>query len=223
MDNDIREMLSAENVDIVRFVDISTLPANQTHGFLSAILICMALSKSFLSAVRNGEYIEHDEFLEKEHTTDKLADWLAEYVRGKGYRAYSQSESSIYKDGNYDEKTKTSRLPHKTIARLAGLGYIGKNNLLMTEEYGCGFSICTVLTDAPITTEKFPLVSSKCGDCEICKSICPTQAIYGVEWSENCSRDAIVDVFRCTCKLKCVVNCPHTLNYALYSQSPSSF
>lgn len=217
MDNEIKNVLYERGIDIVRFVDISYLDKNQTQGFTKAIVFCLALSPEFILAIHDDIKTEHDEFVDKEHETDKLADWLAEYIQKKGYRAYSQSEKSHLQNGNYDEKTRTSRLPNKTIARLAGLGYIGKNNLLITEEYGCGFSMCTVLTNAPITTENYSLVSSKCGHCDICKKVCPGHAIYGNEWTKNCGRDVIIDVFKCICPLKCVVNCPQTLRYALTS------
>jgi epoxyqueuosine reductase QueG len=97
---------------------------------------------------------------------------------------------------------------------LAGLGFIGINNLLITAEYGCAFSMCTVLTDAPVSTERRPRLSSKCGSCEICRDVCAHKAIHGFEWSESGGRDAIVDVFKCKCPVKCMVNCPYTLEYA---------
>lgn len=214
MNDIIKELLYNKGADIVRFVDISSLSPNQTQGFMKAIVFCIALSKEFIIAIRNGVQTDRDEFVDKEHETDELADWLAEYIRQKGYRAYSQSEKSIEKSGNYDEKTRSSQLPHKTIARLAGLGFIGKNNLLITRAYSCAFSMCTVLTDAPVLTETHTFISSKCGQCDVCKTVCPGHAIYGKEWSENGGRDEVVDVFKCICPLKCMVNCPYTLKYA---------
>lgn len=215
MDNEIKKMLYEKGVDIVRFVDISAFALSQTQGFSKAIVFCKGLSREFVIAMRDGKKTDRDEFVDKEHETDDLADLLAEYIKLKGYHAYSQSEKSIEKSGNYNEKTKSSKLPHKTIARFAGLGYIGKNNLLITEEYGCAFSMCTVLTDAPILTERYSLVSSKCGKCDICKTVCPGNAILGNEWSESGGRESVIDVFKCICTLKCMVNCPQTLKYAL--------
>ena len=214
MNNIIKEILFEKGADIIRFVDISNLPASQTQGYGKAILFCMALSKDFIIAMRAGEKREQ-EFVDKEHETDALADWLAEYLEQQGYKSYSQSENSHSQNGNYNEQNRTSRLPHKTIARLAGVGYIGKNSLLINGKYGCAFSMCTVLTDAPIATEKHPLVLSKCGDCDICRQVCFENAILGNEWSEMIGREGIVDVFKCTCALKCMVNCPQTLKYAL--------
>jgi len=218
MDNEIKNALYEKGANIVHFVDISSLSLNQTQGFTKAIVLCVALSKEFILAIRDDVQTNRDEFVDKEHQTNELADWLAEYIRQKGYRAYSQSEQSIEKNGNYDEKTRSSRLPHKTIARLAGLGFIGKNNLLIIKDYGCAFSMCTVLTDAPILAEAHPPISSKCGQCDVCKTVCPGHAFYGNEWSESGSRDAVVDVFKCICPLKCMVNCPHTLKYALQAE-----
>lgn len=213
----IERMLKDKGADIVRFVDISGLPHTQTQGFSKAIVFCMALKRDFILAMRDGKQIEHDDFVEKEHAADALADELAEYIRQRGHRAYSQSEESNFQNGNFNPGTKSSKLPHKTIARLAGLGYIGKNNLLIHEEFGCAFSMCTVLTDAPIVTKNYPSVSEKCGFCDICRQVCPDGAILGNEWSENGGREAVVDVFKCTCGLKCMVNCPQTLAYALQS------
>lgn len=143
-----------------------------------------------------------------------MADWLAGYIQQKVYVAYSQSENNNLQSGNYDKKTRTSALPHKTIARIAGMGFIGKSNLLITKEYGSGFCMCTVLTDAPIITEVFPLSTSQCGKCEICRKICPANAIRGNEWSEIGGRENLVDAFKCSCPLKCMINCPWTLKYA---------
>lgn len=214
MYDDIKAFLLEKNIDIVRFADISELPDSQTQGLNKAIVFCLALSKEFVMNIYNDKPVQHDDFAEKERVVDEVADLLASYINSKGYRAYSQSEKSNLENGNFDEKTKSCRLPHKTVARLAGLGYIGKNNLLITEEYGCAISMCTVLTDAPITFENPPLIQSKCNDCEICKDICPVNAIHGNEWTQAGGRDSIVDVYKCTCTTKCMVNCPMTLRYA---------
>ncbi len=162
----------------------------------------------------NHVLIERDDFVEKEQKADELAEWLAEYIRQKGYRAYAQSEKNNFRSGNFDRSTRSSTLPHKTIALLSGLGFIGKNNLLITENYGCAFSMCTVLTDSPITAEKHSLVSIKCGSCDACVKVCPEKAIHGNEWTQSGGREDLVDVSKCSCTLKCMVFCPWTLRYA---------
>ena len=169
MNSQIEKFLFDNGANLIRFVDISALSVHQTQGFLKAVLFYIALSKEFIISVRNGDKVEYDEFREKEQKTDALADLLSEFLRHNGYNAYSQSEKSHLENDKFDIKTQSSVLPHKTIARLAGIGYIGRNNLLITEEFGCAFSMCTVLTNAPVITENSPLVLSKCRECDICK------------------------------------------------------
>lgn len=76
------------------------------------------------------------EILESENRTQKLADNIATYIREKGYKTFSQSDESLIAEGKYDEAHRQSLLPNKTIAILGGLGWIGKNNLLIISEYG---------------------------------------------------------------------------------------
>ena len=215
MNEEIKEELQKRGVNIIRFVDISELSDKQTQGFHKAILFCMTLSQKFvLDEFCNNLPVEHDEFIEKEKNVDRVADWLAGFIQQKGYQAYSQSEKNHIENGNIDEKTKTSVLPHKTIALISGLGFIGKNNLIVTEEYGCAFSMCTVLTDAPIETENASVISSKCRECDVCKNICPTKAIHGKEWTQGVERESLIDIAKCSCRLKCMVHCTWTLKYA---------
>ena len=223
MNEEIEKLFAEKGADIVRFVDISDLPENQTQGFNKAIVFCKSLSKEFIIAKLNEEKTERDEFVDKERETDVLADELADYIRRKGYKAFSQSEENLIQSGNYDEESHTTALPHKTIARLAGIGFMGKNDLLITEEFGCAFSMCTVLTDAPLATDSYPIISSDCGDCDICKEVCAKNAILGNEWSEAAGREGVVDVYKCYCALKCVVHCPHTLKYAIGSRQKMDY
>lgn len=223
LNNQLIEKLKGQGADFVSFVDISSLPEKQNRGFQNAILIGMVLSPKYLqkitqtpnyvqNMVRNEE-INQDEFHLKELKTDELADYAANYLSLKGFSAYSQSENNIFLTGFYNEKTKSTPLPHKVIAGLAGLGWIGKHNLIVSTEFGSAISICTVLTDAPLLTIAHKPMQSKCGDCNVCVVICPTNAIKGKSWDLNVSREQIVDVYKCTTCIECLVHCPWTQAY----------
>jgi ferredoxin len=73
---------------------------------------------------------------------------------------------------------------HKMAATSAGIGWIGKNGLLISPDYGPRLSLVTVLTDAPIEPDG-PVEQSLCGDCMLCVQYCPSQAITGAEWSRT--------------------------------------
>ena len=61
-------------------------------------------------------------------------------------------------------------------AASAGLGFIGKNNLLVTSEFGPGVRLAAVITDANLESTGQP-IEKNCGACAICVERCPAKAI----------------------------------------------
>ncbi len=221
--NAILDTLENHGVDFSCFVNISSLSHKQNRGFPHAILIGQVLSPEFIRKVINTpDYVkemkrrncmETDEFYLKERKTDRMADSIAMFIRNKGYDAYSQSEDNITASGDYDQENKSTPLPHKIIAGLAGLGWMGKHNLLVNPEFGSAFSMCTVLTNAPLETANNDLIESKCGDCDICKKVCPENIIKGKQWDMTTSREDLIDVHQCKTCLMCMVFCPFSQRY----------
>jgi epoxyqueuosine reductase len=215
--------IEKQDVDFIYFVDISHLTDIQNKGYSTAILFGIALSKDYLEKVSaNPDYVEqmkinktikNDEFHLTELKTDKIADNIEKYIVSKGFKAYSQSEENILKTGYYDKENRKTPLPHKTIAGLAGLGWIGKHNLLVTEKYGSAISMCSVLTNAPLDSKRQEPSIPLCGNCNICRDICKTNAIKGKTWYCGIEREKIIDVFQCTTCLQCIVQCPWTKKY----------
>lgn len=62
-------------------------------------------------------------------------------------------------------------------AKLAGLGWIGKNSNLISVEHGSFFFIGELVLDAEIPFDKPKLVSDHCRKCTRCIDACPTKAI----------------------------------------------
>lgn len=224
LETEIKTELTNRGAAFVHFVDVSQLSGQQNKGLNTAILFGLPLTPEFIQKVISKEdYIQElirnnrkneDEFSRKEAETDGIADALADFLQTKGYSAYSQSEKNLIANNCYDAVTHSTLLPHKTIAVLAGMGWIGKNNLLITNELGCALSMCTVLTNAPILASNNPEVQLKCGTCIICQDVCPTGAIKGKNWDKNSARDERIDVYTCTTCLKCLVHCPWTQSYS---------
>ena len=123
---------------------------------------------------------------------DLLGEKAGRYLGEQGYNArwFSATNSEI------DRDTLSTRLPHKTVATLAGLGWIGKCALLITPEYGSAVRITSVLTDAELPAGT-PKNRSECGDCHDCVDICPGSAVTGREWEAGMSRDLLYDPFKC--------------------------
>jgi epoxyqueuosine reductase len=74
-----------------------------------------------------------------------------------------------------------SRFPEKQMAWHSGLGFLGKNSLIITPEYGSlgvigGFFLPFDLPgDKPLESEPY----EKCGNCQLCSAACPGGALSG--------------------------------------------
>jgi epoxyqueuosine reductase QueG len=127
-----------------------------------------------------------------------------------------------------DQSHLTAKLPHKTVATRAGLGWIGKSALLITRQYGPAVRFVTVLTDAPVKPAK-PINKSLCDRCVHCVEACPAHAHTGKNWAPGMPREALYNAFACRemtrnlsqkligetisiCGL-CITACPWTQRY----------
>lgn len=198
--NEIWEQrIKDSGADFVYFVDISKLPADVIEGYSCAVLFGKALSREYISTLRAGQEPKRKEVFNIEHKMDALAINLANQLEAEGYKSIG--------------KLKTGIIPHKTVALRTGLGFIGKNNLLVTTQYGCALMLGKVLTTAPFITMSEMPKEPQCGDCSICVNVCPTKALLGKTWSITTTRDEIMTRKLCTLCLKCMVWCPYTMKY----------
>ncbi len=213
---EVTTFLNSAGADFIRFADLRSLSEKQNRGFPRAILFGIGLySADELCPAPLEQNLQGilDQFHRQEEQTDRMADELAAWLTEKGYQARSQSEKQIGADTVFNFETKSSVLPHKTIALLAGLGPIGKSNLLLHPKFGSAFSMCTVLTDAPLETTQVNSVTTNCGECMVCREICPRGVIHGCDWQQQSNRDLLVNVFECIPCLKCMVYCPLSKRY----------
>lgn len=71
--------------------------------------------------------------------------------------------------------TASLQFPSKLMAARCGIGYYGKNSLIIHPEHGSWLSILAFTTDAPLDIDQ-PL-DADCGSCRLCGQACPTGAI----------------------------------------------
>ncbi|MCX5701138.1 MAG: hypothetical protein NTZ63_06330 [Candidatus Omnitrophica bacterium] len=166
-----------QGVDLFGVADISTikhdfaLSEELTRGLDRAVCIGIRLSQSILKDIKKAPtkiYFHHYRTLNA--LLDQIALKVANTIQRKGFNALPIPASQIL-----DWENQKAHLSHKQLGALAGLGWIGRNNLLVNEKLGAQFRLVTILTDIPVKPDK-PL-KKDCGICHLCVKICPAAAI----------------------------------------------
>ena len=104
------------------------------------------------------------------HILNDIAFALASHIIDLGFDAIPIPASKMLK-----WKPMRAHLSHREIAYKAGLGWWGRNNLLVSKEYGSQVRLATVLTDLELETDMPSGLD--CGDCYACVEACPADAI----------------------------------------------
>ncbi|HWQ72201.1 MAG TPA: GNAT family N-acetyltransferase [Desulfitobacteriaceae bacterium] len=226
----LRTELSELGVSLVGYADLRDLPADQRNSFDYGVSLAVALEPAIINGIGNGPTKEYyEEFCRLNRLLDHLALKAAEIINGYGFPAWPQTRANVGPYYNY--KIHATILPHKTVATRAGLGWIGKCALLVTEKYGSAVRITSVLTDAPLEVSK-PVNKSNCGTCNNCVRNCPAEALSGNLWSAGMKREMFFNYLVCrnktierTWKLMpgkticglCILVCPQTRKYLISS------
>jgi epoxyqueuosine reductase QueG len=121
----------------------------------------------------------------------KLQRRTVRFLKARGHRTLAIPPDSDRKKGSFISAL-YSLFNHKMAATSAGIGWVGKNGLLISPDHGPRLSLATVLTDASMAPD-VPMEHSLCGSCTLCLDHCPSNAITGASWSRH---DPFVELVR---------------------------
>jgi len=112
---------------------------------------------------------------------DSLRGVIAPYTRANYYRDLKVrlQELSAFMRDEFGCRTKAFScyvtLAEKPLARKAGLGFYGKNGVIITRRHGSCVVLGEILTDLELDPD--PPLETTCGSCRLCMDACPSGAI----------------------------------------------
>lgn len=220
----IRRKLMEKGASVVGFADLAGVSAEARKQYPGGIVFGAALDPEIVAGIGNGPAVEYcNEINRVNGLLNEMGEYTERLLKSNGYSALAKTQKVVV----VEETTRRTELPHKTVATRAGIGWIGKCALLVTEEFGSALRISSVLTNAVLETGT-PVNASRCGDCEVCKKVCPGGAVSGLPWEIGRDRDVFYNAFDCrktalerTAKIGldysycglCILHCPWTQRY----------
>ncbi len=207
---ELKARLTEEGASLVGFADLSTLSAGIRGSQKFAISMAVALDALIISEISEGPTKDYYQEYQR------VNEFLSQLCKSAVNELKKHSNNAVAIEPTVEEldyETLATELPHKTVATRAGLGWIGKSALLVTEKFGPAIRLATVLTDAEFEVGK-SVNSSRCGDCEECVVCCPGKAISGKNWELRAERGLIYNAFACcdtATKLSRKIGIPSTI------------
>lgn len=222
---ELKKLLLANGADMVGIGGLESVPESVRFGLPVGVSVAVKYPKEIIQGISDLPTQEYKNWYDAlNERLDRLVSIGAEFLQSYDYQAKAKTRAQV---GAYGDDCLTA-LPHKTIATRAGIGWIGKCALLITEQYGSMIRLSSILTDAPLTASK-EMNESRCGSCMACTNACPADAIYGIEWNPSIFRDELFDYRRCRAMAqtrseqgfgqrvdlcgKCIEVCPYTQRY----------
>ncbi len=125
----------------------------------------------FAASPRQEMFRGHNTFISQD--LDRIGYSIARFLEKKGFKAYHQMAST----GGTDTRYLMGLLSLKHMAVQAGLGVLGYNSLLITQEFGPRLRLAAIVTNAEMKPDT-PINKNFCKTCQNpCISLCPAKAL----------------------------------------------
>lgn len=238
MKNEIIEISKKSGIDVIGFCNLKKLivpyekyELQEKLGFKSSFQVGKISDKD-LSDEKYNKYntgIVIGVGYEKIEFKDKEKIYFSSCAHGIDYHIVLKDKMkfiSTYLENNNFKCivfVDNNPLDERLLAYNAGVGFYGKNGLIINEKLGSCFYIGVILTDAVIESDK--IIENKCINCGLCEKVCPINAIneYGILDSNKCmsylTQKKSVDEKYYKYFDNCVYGCDKCINICPYNKS----
>ena len=130
--------------------------------------------------VRMDYAMDSEDSLDSMQNTGKA--YISRYARGRDYhklirkrlQKLAQKIQDVAGPFGYRAFVDSAPVLERALAEKAGMGWIGKNTMLINKQAGSWFFLGELFTDLPLPVDE--QVADHCGSCSACLDICPTNA-----------------------------------------------
>lgn len=211
------ELIGICHVDSLRGAPQGKRPSDILESAESIVVLGLSFLDDMVEKARSRIWSFH--YIRVNGELDSAALKAARFLHGRGY-----SVVHIPSSVPFDTEALIGDFSHKHAAVAAGLGEIGRNNLLLTPRYGPRIGVTSLITSSPLTPTERRFEGPLCIEgCEACINACPVDALTGNRYDrwrgaehrkDRCwarlvqlwSRDRVYGVDR-LCGL-CIKSCP---------------
>jgi epoxyqueuosine reductase len=144
---------------------------NVPGNYSRAVVLGVRLQKAVLDGIIDMPTpVYFHNYRQVNYQLDTAAMLIADLIQDAGFRALAIPASQII-----NKEPMSGHISHKLLGWAAGIGFIGRNTLLVHPEYGAQLRYVSVLTDMPLAAG----VPHKgnCDTCTACIAVCPASAV----------------------------------------------
>ncbi len=200
----INKIISDRGEYIFGLADISGLLNNSYRDYSGAISIGKKLDNTIIDQLVDGPTLDY--YRHYNRVNLELSEVLAELSKELGamhidHAVIKPTVSSGELTAEH-HRTLTHDFSHKMAATRAGLGWIGKTDLFISEKFGPRVRLASILVKMPFPVTRHACNESRCGSCRVCVDACPAKAATGALWNISMKREDFFDAFKCmdTCR-----------------------
>lgn len=150
---------------------VTAISSKTLEDLTFVVSMAFRLSDKIINDIKDHPtqlYLHH--YRQVNYFLDRVALVITDSIQKEGYDALPIPASQVV-----DWENQVGHFSHRQAASKAGLGWIGRNNLLISPEFGARTRLVSVLTNFPLSIGKE--IDTGCGSCQQCIKACPAGAI----------------------------------------------